>query len=116
MLPELDTLDTMTPPFDLLDLKAGDAQTLDLVRAELGKAKITPRDGRPPKVEYNLRVWVTPGTKPTIPDWWDITSKTVIAQMLAYWLAGDFPKAVYKITKFGQGPAARFSLDRLPRP
>jgi len=115
MLPELSSLPSLTPPFDLLDLRPGDSQALDLVRGQLGKSVINPRDGRPRKEVYTFRVWVTPGTKPTVPDFWDITATTVIAALWAYMEAGDFPKATYRLMKVGQGAQARFSLDRLPR-
>ena len=112
----LDKLDTMPEPFELLELQ--DGQTIDL-RVEswkLGKALIHPRDGRPPKEIPVLRVQVPPGDKPTLPTYWDLTSKHLVAALVGHLEAGGGAPRIFQITWHGIGARGRPSLEVLPAP
>jgi hypothetical protein len=71
---------------------------------------IHPRPLGAPKVIVALRVYVPSAIKPLYPDYYDITSQTLIAQLLPYLEAGNYQKKVFTVTKHGSGPDARFSL------
>lgn len=113
---DLDQLERMPEPFELLEL--ADGQTIDL-RVEtwaLGKATIHPRDGRPPKEIPVLRVHVPAGDKPTLPTYWDLTSKHLVAALVGYLEAGADARRIFRITWHGSGARGRPSLEILPAP
>ena len=116
MIPDLADLEPMLEPFELLELQPNQVAELIPEGFLLGKAKINPRDGRPPKVVPVLRLAMSLDTKPTLPQWWDITSKNLIAGMLGHLQNGAPGSKIYKIQKLGDGPRARFTLDVSPVP
>lgn len=103
-------------PFELLELADGTTMTLRVERWEIGKATINPRDGRAPQLIPVLRVHVPAADKRTLPAWWDITSKHLIAGLLGYLEAGPAPWPAFKITWYGRGPRGRPSLETIPTP
>lgn len=58
-----------------------------------------------------LRVWVPKEIKLLFPYYWDITSQTLIAQLMPALEAPGWEAKKYKITKYGVAPKARFSLE-----
>jgi len=113
MLPPVDTLPDLPWPYEFLELADGETRELRIVGYRLGKTTIQPRDGRPPTTIPVLRVTVAPGTKPTVPDYYDITSKHLIAALLPH-LQNGRREHVVRITRRGTGPAARFTLEVRP--
>jgi len=103
-------------PYEILDLKDGESITLRIVGWERGKIIIHPRyPGAPPEKEIPvLRVHVTEDTKPYPPYYYDITAKTLQYQLLPYLLEPGYEKYLFKITKHGVPPRARFTLIRIP--
>ena len=114
MLPDIADMESMPEPFEILELYAGQEIELRPLGWKLGKARINPRDGRPPRIIRELRVDVSKESKPTLPTYWDITSAHLIAGLVGHFEQPDYRGKVYKIKKFGQGPQARFTLDVSP--
>lgn len=104
-------------PYELLELRDREHVVLRIVSHELGSMVIHPRwPGAPAKKEISvLRVHLAEGTKPYPPMYFDITSKTLIAQLQPFLLERDFERYDFVITKFGVPPRARFTLERRPR-
>jgi len=103
-------------PFEILDLADRGSVRLRVVSWERGTMTIKPRyPGAPAEKEIEvLRVHLAEGVKPYPPSYWDITSKTLEAQMLPLLLERDFPRYEYVITKYGVAPRARFTVERVP--
>jgi len=71
--------------------------------------------GAPEEKEIEvLRLHLPPGVKPYPPNYWDITSKTLMAQFLPHLLQPMFERYEYIVTKYGIAPRARFTLERVP--
>lgn len=111
VMPEIGTLKNLSGPFEILEL--GDRGTKELMINEykVGRMLIHPRPGGQPKEIIALRVWVPDTIKTLYPDYYDITSQTLIAQLLPTLEAGDFELKRFTIQKFGTGPSARFSVS-----
>lgn len=111
---DLDQLDRMPEPFELLEWSDGQTMDLRIESWSLGKALIHPRDGRPAKEVPVLRVHVPAGDKPTLPGYWDITSKHLIAGLVGYLEAGRVSGRIFRITWHGTGARGRPSLEVIP--
>lgn len=114
MLPELELLEPLPDPFEILELLDKQEIVLRPKGFTLGKAKIVPRDGREPKLIRVLRVEVSKADKPTLPQYWDVTSAHLIAGLMGHFGQRDYLRKTYKIKKFGTGARARFTLDIAP--
>jgi len=114
VLPPLEQLDDLPEPFEILEMQDGETRQLQIVRHQLGRCWIQPRDGRPRKQVPCLRVWIPPETKPTIPDYWDVTAKHLISGLLGYLEAGTGRRYRFTTTKRGRPPVARFTLTATP--
>ena len=103
-------------PMEFLELADRESKDLKVVSWERGTTEIdTVRRGREVRVEIPvLRVHVPVEVKPLAPRYYDITSKTLTAQLLPLLLRRDFKKWTYRITAYGVAPRKRFSLERLP--
>ena len=107
-------LDELAGPYEIMELHDGQTIDLHVESFELGRAEITPRDGRPPHEVPFLRVHVPAADKIELPHYWDITAKHLIAGLLGYLDAGLRAGRTFKITKHGKAPRARFTLEVLP--
>lgn len=115
MLPDLDKLETLGEPYEILELAAGETRRITPESWQLGKATIHPRDGREPKTIRVLRVHVPYSLKPTLPHWWDITAQHLVAGMLPWLERLTTNPVVFTVTKLGEGPRARFTMTTEPR-
>jgi len=71
--------------------------------------------GAPSEKEVEvLRVHVTEAAKVAPPYYFDITSKTLMAQMIPLLMERDYDRYEYLVTKYGVAPKARFTLERIP--
>ena len=111
---DLNELKPIPGPFEIMELADRETLTITPERWELGKAKITPRDGRPEKEIRILRLHVSPADKPTLPHYWDVTSAHLVAGLVGYLDAKSSKRLTFRITKQGTGPRARFTLDATP--
>lgn len=103
-------------PMEYLDLPDGGSARLRVVSYERGSSVInTTRRGQPAEVEIPvLRVHLAPGVKPYPPEYYDITSKTLQAQLLPMLMERGFENYEFVVTKHGVAPRARFTLERVP--
>ena len=103
-------------PYEILELADRESRDLKIVGWERGTMEIHPRwTGAPPAKEIPvLRVHVTREIKPLPPHYYDITSKTLMAQLLPLLLERGFERWTYRITAYGVAPRKRFTLERLP--
>jgi len=99
-------------PFEVLELADGLSLRLRAVRFEAGEMDIHPRYPGAPEVKRIpvLRVHLAAGVKPTGVPYWDVTSKTLQAQLrpLESEIVGAGREFV--ITAHGSGPSKRFSV------
>jgi hypothetical protein len=103
-------------PFELLEL--GDGQSIDLriQSFERGTMVIHPRNlptGESKTIEA-LRLHLQAGVKPVPPNYYDVTSQTLIAQFLPNLYLPGFEKYSFRVTKYGIAPRARFTLQKQP--
>jgi hypothetical protein len=102
----------LSEPFEILELSDGVSVRLRAVRFEWGSATIHPRyAGAPPSKEIPvLRVHLAAGVKPVGVPYWDVTSKTLQAQLkpLEPEIVGHGREFV--VTAHGSGPGKRFSV------
>ena len=103
-------------PMEYLDLPDRGSVRLRVVSWEQGSAVIhTERHGVMVDVEIPvLRLHLAAGVKPYPPMYYDVTSKTLMAQLLPMLMERGFERYEYVITKFGVAPRARFTLERVP--
>ena len=103
-------------PYEILDLPDRGVARLRIVSWERGSMKISPRyEGAPGEKEIPvLRVHLAPGVKPYPPMYYDITSKTLQAQLVPLLLERGYERFEYVVTKYGVAPRARFTLERVP--
>ena len=114
VLPKIETLNELPGPYELFDLGTGGTRDLRITKFMTGRMTIHPRPEGRPKEIIALRVWVPDTIKTLYPDYYDVTSQTLIAQLLPHLEAGDYIGKRFTITKYGQGPTARFSLAVSP--
>jgi len=96
---------------EILELPDGGILQCRILRWLLGRTTIHPGYAGRPKVIRVLRIWIPREEKPIGPDYWDITSQTLIQQILPYLERQDFRGRTYTITKHGVAPRARFTLQ-----
>jgi hypothetical protein len=103
-------------PYEVLDLQDRGSITLRLVSWERGTMIIHPRGpGAPEEKEIDIiRLHLAAGVKATPPNYYDVTSKTLQAQLLPMVLEREFERYEYIITKYGVAPRARFTVERRP--
>jgi len=101
----------LAEPMELLELEDGASLTFRVTRWEREDAIIKPAHAPQGKVVSVLRVHVPTEDKPIFPQYWDITSKRAIAQILPWLERPGFERKVFKLTKLGVKPTAHFMLD-----
>jgi len=101
-------------PFNFLELRDGQTLRLTPTSYQLGKTQIAPRDGRPPREVPVLRLWVPSTELATLPHYWDITSKHLVAGLMPYLEEHGAGTYTFVITRYGSGPSARFQLEARP--
>lgn len=101
-------------PYELLDMADQEQKEFRVESFEKGTMRIESGQRGYTKEIPVLRVRVPMMDKLQFPFYWDITSKTLIAQLEPFLAAGQPGKSIYRIKKFGVAPAARFSLEVIP--
>jgi len=99
---------------EIFELAPGESRSFTVLWAEEGRTIINPRDGRPPKEIPILRLHVDPRDKPTFPQYYDVTSLTLQAQLKPLVLAPGYVARRFTVQKVGSGPQARFTLTSSP--
>lgn len=101
-------------PIEFLELLPGESRQLLVARAEEGETTITARNESAPKSIPILRLHVMPGSKGAGLDYYDVSSKTLQAQLRPVVLNQlALPRSV-TVTKVGTGLSARFQVDFAP--
>lgn len=106
-------LDELPGPYEILELRDKESITLKIRDWRLGIMKIKPRyEGAPPeKIVKVLRLYVPREIKPAGTDYYDITSQTLIYQLLPFLQTPDFRTKTFKITAIGVAPRKRFTVE-----
>lgn len=100
-------------PYDVLDLVDGEELLTRVTGSAEGDVDIRTAAGVQ-KVVQALRLIVPPEDKPTVPYYWDLTSKLLLAHMRPL-LPDAIAHGLYiKIHKYGEKPIARFSFAVMP--
>jgi len=111
---EVEKLERLPEPYELLDLPDGGAAVFHVITWTLGKATISPLAGTGPKEVPILRVHVPKSDKALFPDYWDISSKRLIAQLMPYLVGGVPGRREFRVQKTGRKPTAYFALEVRP--
>ncbi len=101
---------TLESPFEILEMESGEEVSLRVTRYEQAPVMIKPVRAPDGIMVDVLRLHLALGTKQIGAPYYDVTSKTLRAQLLPYLQIGDYLTRVFTIKKFGSEPAARFSL------
>lgn len=109
-------LPALVGPFELLDLEDGGILSLIPISWERGTMVIHPQrnGGQVALTVGALRLHVSPETKAAPPYYYDITAKTLQAQLMPLLMLTGYDRYRYVITKHGVAPKARFTLERAP--
>jgi len=99
-------------PFELLELGDGVSVTLAIRGVEWGETVIHPRyAGAPAEKRIPvLRLHLLPGYKPVGVGYWDVTSKTLQAQLRPLIPGLIEAGKEFTITAHGTGPSKRFTV------
>ena len=98
-------------PFEIFELEDGQSYEMKVEKIESGEALIHPKYKPEGKWIQVLRVWVPESSKDYFPWYWDITSQTLVAQLLPLFSVPGFTERSYIVTKHGVAPKARFSVE-----
>jgi hypothetical protein len=101
-------------PYEILELVDGESRELVITGFVVGSMVIRPPHAPNGKQITAVRVMVPKQIKPLPPYYWDITSQTLVAQVLPYLQAGGYVGKKFTIKKFGVAPKARFTLEVRP--
>ncbi len=101
-------------PYEIFELTDGEVRQLRITSWSQGNVTIYPLHRPVGKVINALRVHVPEDTKDFFPYYWDITGKTLVAQMVPYLHTPGFQDKIFTITKHGIAPKARFTLEVNP--
>jgi Mg2+/citrate symporter len=115
MLPPLDTLPALPPPYDLLEMRDGQSLMFTVVDYRLGTMTIVPRGGQSKKMIYALRVHVDPSDKPTVPHYWDLTAGLLIAELWSLLEQSAGARRRFRITRTGVAERGRFTVESVPQ-
>ena len=112
----LERLPELPQPWEFLKLGDGECVEFRIVRWQLFKAVIHPTwPGAPEeKVIRVLRVWVDPKDKPIGPDYYDISSSTLVYQLMGFLSRPDFNRFRVRICAHGIPPRKRYSVEFKP--
>jgi hypothetical protein len=102
----------LTEPFEILELADGQTIRLRIANFEMGEAVIHPRyPGAPVEKRIPvLRLYVPADLKPRGPPYWDVTSKTLQAQLKPLLVDLKVSGKEFTITAHGVAPSKRFSI------
>lgn len=103
-------MDRIPGPYEILELGDGESLITRITRWEVGEVEIHPSYKPEGKFVAALRIHVPEDDKEYFPFYWDVTSQTLLAQLLPYLELEGFERRRYTITKHGVAPKARFTL------
>ena len=101
---------TVENPFELLEMADGEVRVFHIRSWEKGTTIIKPPFAPEGKEIPVLRLWVAPPEQPIGLEYWDVTSKTLMAQLLPYLEREGFRGLRFTIRAFGVAPKKRFTV------
>ena len=104
-------MERLEGPFEILELEDEGTLTTRILRWEIGEVEIHPSYKPEGKWIKALRIHVPETDKQYFPFYWDVTSQTLLAQLVPYLERPGYERRTYKITKHGVAPKARFTLE-----
>ena len=104
-------MEVLGGPYEILELEDGETLTTKVENWEIGEVMIHPTYKPEGKLIVALRIHVPKESKDYFPYYWDVTSQTLVAQMVPYLRRDDFKTRTYTVTKHGVAPRARFTLE-----
>lgn len=104
-------METLPGPFEILELGDGETLTTRVLKWRVGEVEIHPAYKPEGKMIMALRIEVPEVDKEFFPYYWDITSQTLLAQLVPHLEQPGFERKTFRITKHGMAPRARFSLE-----
>ena len=104
-------MERLEGPFEILELEDEGALTTRIMRWQLGEVEIHPSYKPEGKWIKALRIHVPEADKQYFPFYWDVTSQTLLAQLLPYLERTGYERRTYTIVKHGVAPRARFTLE-----
>ena len=106
-------LKPLSGPYEILELADGQSAEFTVLRYEVGSVTIHPR-WMPPGSEKTIRAircFVDRRDKPLGPDYWDITSQLLVAQLDTLFKQVNKLPVRIKITAHGYAPKKRYALE-----
>ena len=103
-------METLPGPYEIFELEDEETRTTRILRWERGEVEIHPAYKPEGKFIVAMRIHVPEADKDYFPFYWDVTSQTLVAQLLPYLEAPGYERRTYIITKHGVAPRARFTL------
>ena len=101
----------LAEPMELLELNDQETLTFRVTHWQKEEAIIKPEHAPQGKVVTVLRIHVPIADKPVFPQYWDITSKRAIAQIVPWLERPGFERKTFKLKKLGEKPTAHFVLE-----
>ncbi len=103
-------MDQLEGPYEIFELSDGESFSTRVEGWKQGEVKIHPAKKPDGKMIKALRIDVPKSSKQYFPWYWDITSQTLIAQLIPFLESPGYAQKIYTITKHGVAPRARFTL------
>lgn len=104
-------MERLAGPFEILELGDGETLSVRVEKWEVGEVEIHPAYKPEGKWITALRIHVPRDQKEFFPWYWDVTSQTLVAQVVPFLEQPGFERRTFRITKHGVAPRARFSLE-----
>lgn len=104
-------MEPLPGPYEILELTDGESMTTKIESWKVGEVEIHPAYQPQGKMIKALRIGVPKINKEFFPFYWDVTSQTLLAQLMPFLEAPGYAQKTYTITKHGVAPRARFSLE-----
>jgi hypothetical protein len=106
-----EALEELPGPYEILEMTDREVRTIRIAGWQLGYMNIKTSEEPEGKMIKALRIFVPAQTKPVGLSWYDITSQTLIAQLLPFLEQPNFGNKTFVITKYGVAPKARFTVE-----
>lgn len=103
-------MEALPGPYEILELEDGGILSTKISGYSVGEVEIHPAYKPEGKFIKALRIHVPEEDKAYFPFYWDVTSQTLLAQLLPFLEQPGYGQRTYTITKHGVAPRARFSL------
>ena len=97
-------------PYEIFEMTDGETRVFQVNDWKLGTMGMVTAETPAGKIVKTLRLYVPQLHKPLGVNWWDVTSQTLIAQLLPYLELPNYQVKTFTVSKFGVKPKARFTV------